>query len=452
MTAFLGIDLGSTSIKGASLDLDRGSLGPAVVQPFPEPVTGLPPSHFEVDPRAVVKTTREVVHDLLRSTRDVQGIVVCSQMGGVLLCDEQGVPRTNYLSWRDQRVVDLHPSRDGSYLDELTRRTTRADLAAIGNELRPGSAPSLLFWLRETGRLPQVPVLAMSLGDYVVSQLCESAPVMEPTLALGTLNLKTGELFHDWFERLGFGSVRWPELTTAIRPAGRLSTRSRSESSAIAVYPAVGDQQAALLGAELNLEELSLNISTGSQASLLTPTLQSGDYQTRPYFGGRFLNTITHLPAGRSLNGLVDLLSELALAEGLKLREPWSTISTAVERTDSSDLDVNLAFFAGTLGDRGHIRNIQLRNLTVGKLFRAAFRHMADNYAQCAERLSPDKKWRSVVLSGGLPQKLPSLRQMIAERFAAPIRSVALAEDTLAGLLRLAQLITTSSTLPTDQP
>ena len=30
----------------------------------------------------------------------------------------------------------------------------------------------------------------MSLGDYVVSKLCDSPPQTEPTLALGTLNLR----------------------------------------------------------------------------------------------------------------------------------------------------------------------------------------------------------------------------------------------------------------------
>ncbi len=116
-------------------------------------------------------------------------------------------------------------------------------------------------------------------------------------------------------------------------------------------------------------------------------------------------------------------------------------ISHAVEQTADSDLNVNLAFFAGSLGDRGHIDNIRLDNLSVGHVFRAAFEHMAENYVQCAARLSPEKKWRQVVFSGGLPQKFPSLRRMIAERLACPVRSVDIAEETLEGLLRLARRI-----------
>jgi sugar (pentulose or hexulose) kinase len=441
MTIFIGLDLGSTSIKGAVLDVERDVVDSVKSRPFPDALGGLPTSHFEVDPRAVVTETRAVLDELLACTTDVEGVVVCSQMGGVLVCDRRGSLLTNYLSWRDQRVLGQHPDDDGSYIEHLQRRTTPEDLARAGNELRPGSAASLLFWLQESGALAQKDVVAMNIGDYVVSQLCGSPPKTEPTLALGTLNLETGQPLEAWFDRLDLGHVRWPELTEVTQPAGLLSHDRLSHP--IPVYPAVGDQQAALLGADLAAGELSLNISTGSQVSLLTESLQPGKYQTRPYFRGQFLNTITHLPAGRSLNALLALLGELAAAEGYALRDPWSTISNAVEQVTASDLDVNLAFFAGTMGTQGHIRNMRLENLTVGKLFHAAFRHMAENFLQCAEQLSPATEWQRVVLSGGLPQKLPSLRQMIEERFACPIRAVNIAEETFAGLLSLARMTRT---------
>ena len=45
---------------------------------------------------------------------------------------------------------------------------------------------------------------------------------------------------------------------------------------------------------------------------------------------------------------------------------------------------------------------LDLDNLRVGSLFRAAFLNMADNYAACAAKLSPEREWRKLVLSGGL--------------------------------------------------
>jgi len=90
------------------------------------------------------------------------------------------------------------------------------------------------------------------------------------------------------------------------------------------------------------------------------------------------------------------------------------------------------------MGDRGAIRNITTDNLTVGSLFRAAFDHMADNYAHCASRLSPERAWDRVVLSGGLARNVPYLRERIASRFACPLRLHGTEEETLQGLLVLA--------------
>ena len=66
--------------------------------------------------------------------------------------------------------------------------------------------------------------------------------------------------------------------------------------------------------------ELSINISTGSQVSRRTDRLEPGEVQTRAYFHGDLLQTITHLPAGRSLNVLVRLLTEVARAEGMQAK------------------------------------------------------------------------------------------------------------------------------------
>jgi hypothetical protein len=183
---------------------------------------------------------------------------------------------------------------------------------------------------------------------------------------------------------------------------------------------------------------LSLNISTGSQVSRRTATYEPGPYQSRRYFFGDWLNTITHLPAGRSLNVLVDLLTELAAAEGATLHNPWATLMQKVDAVTDSSLDVNLAFFAGPLGNSGRINGITTENLTASNLFHAAFQNMADNYAHCAHQLDPDRTATAVVLSGGLTKSAPTLRRLIAQRFPKPLRE-ADGEETLLGLLQLAR-------------
>jgi hypothetical protein len=188
-------------------------------------------------------------------------------------------------------------------------------------------------------------------------------------------------------------------------------------------------------------EELSLNISTGSQVSRRTAQFQPGPYQSRRYFDGDFLNTITHLPAGRSLNALCDLLTEVAQAQGFTLPNPWKFIAQSAADADGGGLNVDLAFFAGALGSRGHVDGITTENLTVGNLFHASFRSMAENYACCADRLCPDHAKLSLALSGGLPRSVPILRKLIQDRFCRPLRESATTEETLLGLLDVARSV-----------
>jgi hypothetical protein len=205
-------------------------------------------------------------------------------------------------------------------------------------------------------------------------------------------------------------------------------------------YTPVGDYQCALVGALLGAEELSLNISTGSQVSRLTTGLTLGDYQTRPFFDAKFLNTFTYTPAGRALDVLVDLLSEFATARNHDLQDPWTFIAEAARQVADTDLEVDLTFFAGPEGDRGMISNIRGDNLTAGHLFRAAFKNMAEKYYACALRLWPERAWKNLVFSGGLACKLEVLRETIQKRFGTDYRLTPFVEDTLFGLLVLASV------------
>jgi xylulokinase len=434
--AYLALDLGTSSLKGAVLHLDPPRLGPVAQRPFPSPLPGLPPLWVEVDPAAVVAEVQALLGALLPEAPNCAGLLLTGQMGGLVLTSETGQPLSNYISWRDQRLT-LPPASGGlSYYDRLLQRLRPAHRRQLGHEVRPGTTLSFLFWLAQEGRLP-AEAYAATLADFVAAHLCGAPPAADPTMPAGALNLETGDWHRETFARLGLRGLRWPALAPFTQPVGRLSLGGPT----FPVYTPVGDHPCALLGAGLALGELSLNISTGSQVGLLTRRFQGGDYQTRPYFGSQFLNTITHIPAGRALNVLLGLLDEMPTAQGHPLADPWDYLHTAAESAPDTDLQVDLAFFPTPAGGQGAITNIREGSFTLGHLFRAAFRSMADNYLACALRLSPQREWNTLVFSGGLAQKLPLLRSMILERLPGPHRLSPVAEDTLTGLLTLALVI-----------
>lgn len=432
---FIGIDLGSSFIKGAVLDLDALAIRHVERIAFPDPIRGLAAGMREFEPAKIVEATRALLERLHSHAPDAGGIAICGQLHGMVLADDRGQALGNAINWQDQRALEPFPGRRGSYFDEVNRRLSREDRRRIGNEPRPGVPLCQLFWLAQNRALPAAPAIAASIPDFVVASLCGTGPATEVTNAYGhgALDVETLDWHRGVLGKLGLDRVRWPGIVPQGSVVGEYSVGSRR----LPVFAPVGDYQCSQAGAFLDDGELSVNISTGSAVIQLARGCEFGDFQTRPWFDGRFLKTITHIPAGRALDALVRLLSELAVAQGLTLRDPWEYILAEAARIGTTDLRVDPAFYFSATGERGSITSVREENLAVGHLFRAALTGMADNYERCALRVAPGRRWTRVVFSGGVALKTPLLRQLICDRLGDAHRLAAAEEDTLLGLLVL---------------
>src|SRR5215212_7000917 len=101
----IALDLGTTFIKGAVLDLDNLRLHHIQRLPFPDPLPNLPPLFYEVDPGQLIATIRALINDLLIHAPDCEGIVMCTQMHGLVLCTSSGEAISNVITWQDQRIL-----------------------------------------------------------------------------------------------------------------------------------------------------------------------------------------------------------------------------------------------------------------------------------------------------------------------------------------------------------
>ena len=433
--SFIGLDLGTSFIKAAVLDLDSVTLGHVRRVPFPEPIRGLAPTRVEFDPDAILSAVQEVLSGMSEHWGSCEGILMCTQMSCLIFIDNSGKVRSNCIGWRDQRAVEQHPSKHGTYHDVLLQRIGDKEKRELGNELPAGAPISFLFWFAEQNKLEKN-LIPASLSEFVISTLCGSRPMVESTTAMSyeLLKLSAMQWHHDVIHELGLGELQWP----AIVPHGEIVGYMTLGNKPVPCYTAVGDYQCALAGALLDETELSLNISTGSQASRLTSKLSLGNYQTRPFFDGKFTNVLSHLPAGRSLNVLLQLITEFAEFQTSSSKDPWEYIVQSVDASPVSDLRVDLGFFPGPCGNQGGITNIRESNLSVGSLFKAAFENMAENYSTCAKRVWPDQSWSNLVFSGGVARKLKLLRGMIERKLQTSSRLCPLEEDSLLGLTALA--------------
>src|SRR5262245_13494976 len=203
---FLGIDLGSSFIKGAVLDLAARSFDHVRRRPFPGPLPNLPPQRFEVEPHQVVAATRALIEELLLMAPDCAGLVMCSQMHSLVLTDDRGESLSNIITWRDQRALEPHPSGSSSVFEHLRQAIDPEEHLALGNELRPGLPLGVLFWLAVRGELPNG-AIPVALPDFVLTQLCHALPGCEPTIAAaqGAFDLRTGDWHWPLLARLGLG-------------------------------------------------------------------------------------------------------------------------------------------------------------------------------------------------------------------------------------------------------
>ncbi len=433
--SLIGLDLGTSYIKAGVLDIETLTIAHVQRVPFPAALPGLPPLRREYDPHQVIAAVRSALAAVAFFAEDVEGIVLCTQMHGIVMTTDKGEPRSTLTTWQDQRVLEPYPSGTGSYFDVMMARLTPDDIRLLGNETRPGLPVGLFFWLSEQGRAPDPSLTPASLADFVVAHLCETRPQTDITNAMahGLLDVETLRWHDGVIERLGLRDMRLPEIVPHGAVTGWLELGGRR----VPCYTPVGDYQCAILGALLQPDELSLNISTGSQVSLLREAAQFGEYQTRTFFDGRYAITVTHIPAGRALNALVRLLCELATAQGITLDDPWAYITSAAAHVNTPTMQANLSFFSSACGDAGELRQLVEDELTVGHLFRAAFESMAHSYRTFAHRLSPQAAWRRIVFSGGLVQKTALLQTIICQHFESEYRLSPAQEDTLLGLMVL---------------
>ncbi len=435
--SFIGIDLGGTFIKGAILDVDSIQIKHTRRRPFPDFEAG---AAYEraVSPEKVLPAFRALLDDLLSLDPACDGLLLCGQMHALVFCDGQGNQKSQIITWQDQRTALPFDDAGRSCFDLLKETLHNWDLRTLGNEFRPGLPLTQLFFLKQKGMLPEG-LYPACLMDFVVANLCKTAPVTDSTNAeaYGVFNVINGNWDFRLIEKLGLDQLIWPEVKPHFTPVGTFTHQGRE----IPCYVAAGDQQCALLGSFIKERELSLNIATGSQVSMLSENCELGDYQIRPYFEGKYLNTITHIPAGRALNALIHLITEISASQ-MPSDAIWEYIQREVEKLSDTNLNVSITFYDGPLGNSGHIANMQENNMTVGNVFLAAFNSMAENYYECALRLSPEQGWDLIVFSGGLVSKIPASQKIIIQKFGnIPWYINETQEDTLLGLLTIVMKI-----------
>lgn len=373
----IAIDVGGTYVKAATLN--RGKVG--TVHRFPIPAFLVNAQGRETESRSREIDPLQLDAVVFRALNEVAGggilgstIYISGQMAGLAYTDDLGNALAPLITWQDSRFRRV---------EQVRHEIGPPECARLGDGLRIGSP---VVTLSEHGRPDGSFVTSMI--NYVAGRVSGfRAPVIHVTdaAALGLLDTVSGKWSRRACKTARVSSSKLPEVVDELRPL----------TEAVSVYTPIADQQASLLGAGLRPNWLSINLATGCQVSVLTNDFPSSG-QVRPYFGeqygGRFLRTVTHLPAGRGL------AAALVAARGF---EDWDWLNSAE-----------------------------------GEGF-PAFEEISCAINEAASKL--EARGLPVAFSGGLVQNLPHLREKILASLGKPEWVMFSGDDAaLAGLARLA--------------
>ncbi len=357
MNVVLGLDLGTSGLKGVALDL----LGRKVV----EARAGYPlhtprPGWAEQDPLDWARALEVVLRALKEALgeREVLAIGLAGQMHGAVFLDRVGEPLLPAPLWNDQRtVLEARFIEEAIPRPELIRRT--GNPAVTGFQL-----PKVLWLRREYPELFDRLHKVLLPKDYL-GFLLTGAYATEPSDAsgVGALNLGRRDWDREILETLGLSAELFPELRDSTQVVGGLSPAWAARTGLKAGTPVVagaGDNAAAALGLGVSRHRSGVGLlSLGTSGVIFLP-LET----PKPHPEGR-VHLFCHADGGYHLLGVT--LSAAGSLEWLKGLFPEVPLETLLREAEGVALGAEgLLFLPFLSGERSPYLAPSLRGGWVG--------------------------------------------------------------------------------------
>ena len=247
MTAFLGIDIGTSGTKTLLVDPTGRILASAVSE---YPVSNPHPGWSEQDPEDWWRATASSVQSALSQSRlpatDVAGIGLTGQMHGSVFLDADGRVLRPAILWNDQRTAEE--------CDEITK-TVGAEclIDLVSNPALTGfTAPKILWLRRHEPDLFRRCVSVLLPKDYVRFRLT-GVKATEVSDASGTLllDVRRRRWSSEMLAALDLDPSLLPECFESPEPSSAVSAEAARLTGLVSGTPVVGgggDQAAGAVG------------------------------------------------------------------------------------------------------------------------------------------------------------------------------------------------------------
>ncbi|RXZ83706.1 hypothetical protein EBB07_04810 [Paenibacillaceae bacterium] len=445
--SYIALDVGSSYIKLANLNVQELSVTHIRTAPMPEPLAGVHPLRKEWDMELLYRRIAAMLDEQLEScVGECQGIWITTQMHGFVLADELGQAVTSYINWQDERGLEPAAAPGINVMTELMGRIGDEAWLRTGLWQKPGIAAVSLYHMLNYGDIDAVigrtyrGLQLCTLGGYVILRLTgQHVCHLTNAVPTGLADLAGRCWDQSILNAVGCQGIALPRIESGYDAVGEF----HSKFGIIPVFPDIGDHQAAFLGSLAHPEEeVVMNIGTAGWLSQATPSLQPGAWETRPYFEERYLATITKLPGGRNLAVLVDFIRSVGHSVFQRERpadELWEHLLREAERTGTDGLRSEVGYWGPQTGTNpGAIWNIHGANLSAGSILASAMNEIALTYSEQFKHLAGGRDVRRIIGTGGVLMKNGYLRREIERQLSMEIVPAPLENEVFLGLLRLA--------------
>lgn len=404
----LGIDIGTTTISAALLDIDTGRLQESCTLKSEAAI----PSEYSWDKRQdagkIEATFFALITSLLEQYPDIVSIGFTGQMHGILYLDADGNAVSPLYTWQDERAGQGSPST----CEKILQRT--------GYTVPAGYGLATHLALAQAGEVPEAAACLCTIMDALAMKLCGlKRPVMHTSNAasLGFFPVGGKDFDRAAVEKAGIDPVLLPEVTMENRILGLCGK--------IPVSVAIGDNQASFLGAVREPEHTALaNFGTGSQISVMVshPAAVPADLEVRPWLEDTCLMSGSALCGGRAYALLERFFREYAVACGLPDEERYDVLNRLAAAGMHDPLEVSTTF-GGTRADpdkRGNISGIGLGNFTPSALAAGVLKGMAQELYQMYQSIEKTDI-RILAASGNAVRRNPVLVKLLEQVFGMPV-------------------------------
>lgn len=437
---FLALDIGSSFIKAAMIRLANGSICNCRIS-RQIPKMDAPSSRFEVDAESLFLEVERLIKGYVAEYPGlIAGILLSTQMHGFVLAGPDGTPRSPYISWQDERCLEKIRGTEQSYLERMEQMITPEKMAESSVYLKPYLAMCNLYTMLQQDYNPPPHTRFCTLGSYLILRLTGSH-ICHLTNAgpTGFANAVQGVWNRELIKKTGCEVFVFPQICDDLRVCGHY----RHGNEKIPVYPDIGDHQTCTLGVMARPEkDVIINIGTAGQIARISRGFVPGAYESRPFFDGCYLNTVSRMPGGRNLDVIVNFLADAFryISGGdITDKDIWSHAVESIAELDSHGLVANTSFHKTERGSSGSISGITFDNLTVQNLFAACFADIGQAYGDCVPRVCPKREdVERLVFSGGLLSKTPLLQKAICKTTELPAAIMREENAVYIGLYRIA--------------